>query len=51
MFWLKNSIINYLMLFYDTETVPPIKSEQDLLEDVYGFIKKSKILNGTTAET
>jgi hypothetical protein len=40
------------MLFYDnSDALPIIKLEQDLLEDVYGFIKRSKIINGTTLET
>ncbi|CEI88235.1 hypothetical protein RMCBS344292_02629 [Rhizopus microsporus] len=49
-YWLKNSIINYVMLFVSGPTIVPFKSEEDLLDDVYGFIKTSKQLSNTNTE-
>lgn len=49
-YWLKNSIINYVMLFISGPTIVPFKSEEDLLDDVYGFIKTSKQLSNTNTE-
>ncbi|PHZ12685.1 uncharacterized protein RHIMIDRAFT_282953 [Rhizopus microsporus ATCC 52813] len=49
-YWLKNSIINYVMLFINGPTIVPLKSEEDLLDDVYSFIKTSKQLSNTNTE-
>ncbi|KAI8643104.1 hypothetical protein BD408DRAFT_465276, partial [Parasitella parasitica] len=48
-FWLKQSILNYAMLFIDNEVLLPSETEQDLLDDVFGFIKTSCRLSGTKA--
>ncbi|KAG2236661.1 hypothetical protein INT48_000658, partial [Thamnidium elegans] len=40
-YWLKYSIFNYVMLFINGPALPPLKSDEDLLEGVYGFIKTS----------
>lgn len=50
-YWCRESILNYLNLFINSDTIAPFNTEQDLLEDVYGFIKASKRLNSTIAET
>lgn len=49
-YWLKNSIINYVMLFINGSTMVPFKSEENLLDDVYGFIKTSKKPSNTNIE-
>ncbi|CEG83040.1 hypothetical protein RMATCC62417_17017 [Rhizopus microsporus] len=46
-FWLKQSILDYLILFSDDDTLAPSETEKDLLDDVYGFVKKSCKLSGT----
>ncbi|KAI8983914.1 hypothetical protein BDB01DRAFT_790637 [Pilobolus umbonatus] len=48
-FWLKQSILNYALLFVDECKLDSPETEQDLLDNVYGFIKKSSRLSGTTA--
>jgi hypothetical protein len=50
-YWVKRSILDYACLFIENEKVLPRRTEQDLLEDVYGFIKKSHRLSNTTVET
>ncbi|KAG0932794.1 hypothetical protein G6F30_010571 [Rhizopus arrhizus] len=50
-YWVKRSILDYACLFIENEKVLPRRTEQDLLEDVYGFIKKSYRLSNTTVET
>ncbi|KAI9470510.1 MAG: hypothetical protein EXX96DRAFT_490544, partial [Benjaminiella poitrasii] len=50
-YWLKNNIINLVMLFIDGPTIPPVKGEQGLLDDVFGFVKTSKRLSHTNTET
>ncbi|KAI8885955.1 hypothetical protein K501DRAFT_293083 [Backusella circina FSU 941] len=50
-YWAKRSILDYACLFIENEKVLPRRTEQDLLEDVYGFIKKSYRLSNTTVET
>lgn len=46
-YWLKTSISNYALLFIDDKQITLPETEQDLLEDVFGFIKKSERLSGT----
>lgn len=50
-YWVKRSILDYACLFIENEKVLPRRTEQDLLGDVYGFIKKSFRLSNTTVET
>ncbi|CAO3657386.1 unnamed protein product [Mucor hiemalis] len=50
-YWVKRSILDYACLFIENEKVLPRRTEQDLLEDVYGFTKKSFRLSNTTVET
>ncbi|KAG2236680.1 hypothetical protein INT48_000677 [Thamnidium elegans] len=38
------------MLFINGPTLPPLKSEDDLLEDVYCFTKTSKQVSNTYTE-
>lgn len=46
-----NSITEYLVLFYDNESLS-IHTEQDLLEDeVYGFIKRTRRMSNLWTET
>lgn len=49
-FWLKQAVIDYALLFMDQNdsALKLPSTEQDLLEDIYGFIKKSKRLSSTT---
>ncbi|CAO3659755.1 unnamed protein product [Rhizopus microsporus] len=47
-FWLKQSILDYLMMLSDDYILAPSETEQNLL-DVYGFIKTSCKLCGTKA--
>ncbi|KAI9483729.1 MAG: hypothetical protein EXX96DRAFT_632359 [Benjaminiella poitrasii] len=51
--WLKQAVIDYVLLFMDQNdaTLKMPLTEQDLLEDIFGFIKKSKRLTGTTCVT
>jgi hypothetical protein len=49
-YWFREGVLNYLDLFFDGDTMPHFNTEQDLLEDVYDFIKSSKRLSRTTAE-
>ncbi|CAO3664789.1 unnamed protein product [Rhizopus stolonifer] len=46
-FWLKQSILDYLMLFSNDTTLASSEIEKDLLDDIYGFVKKSCKLSGT----
>ncbi|KAG0946650.1 hypothetical protein G6F31_014299 [Rhizopus arrhizus] len=39
LYWLKESILNYIDLFYDENQII-MNTEQDLLEEVYGFIRR-----------
>ncbi|KAI8364083.1 hypothetical protein BD560DRAFT_373425 [Blakeslea trispora] len=48
-YWLKQSILNYVLLFAEETQLVKQETEQDLLDDVYGFIKKSCKLSGTKA--
>lgn len=50
-YWCRESVINYLSLFMNQEDVIPFATEQDLLDDMYGFIKKTKNISSTTTET
>jgi hypothetical protein len=52
-FWSKQAVIDYVLLFIDQNDVTlkmPL-TEQDFLEDMFGFIKESKRLTGTTCVT
>jgi hypothetical protein len=49
-YWLKNSIISYAMPFINGPTMLPFKSEEGLLDDVYGFLKTSRQLSDTNTE-
>ncbi|RCH78773.1 hypothetical protein CU098_001614, partial [Rhizopus stolonifer] len=48
-FWLKQSITDYILLFVEDKHLSPFETEQDLLDDVYGFIKKSCKISSTKA--
>ncbi|KAG1459449.1 hypothetical protein G6F55_004757 [Rhizopus delemar] len=52
-FWLKQAVIDYVLLFMDQNdaTLKMPSTEQGLLEDIFGFIKKSKRLTETTCVT
>ncbi|KAG1503022.1 hypothetical protein G6F46_002573 [Rhizopus delemar] len=50
-YWVKRSILDYVCLFIENEKALPRRTKQNLLEDVYGFIKKSYRLSNTTVET
>lgn len=49
LYWFKESILNYIDLFYDEDHIT-VKTEQDLMDEVYGFIKRIKTLSGTKTE-
>lgn len=49
-YWLKNSVIDYVKLFIKDPILLPFKSEKDLLDDIYGFIKTSKHISNTDNE-
>lgn len=51
MFWLRESLLNYTMLSVDHNQLPPSSTEQDFLEDVYGFVKKRKLITKSQAAT
>ncbi|KAG0756829.1 hypothetical protein G6F16_010631 [Rhizopus arrhizus] len=38
-YWCRESVLNYLNLFIDKDSVSSFPTEQDLLQDIYGFIK------------
>ncbi|GAN05234.1 hypothetical protein MAM1_0085d04703 [Mucor ambiguus] len=51
LYWVKESVLDYIELFYDTN-LAMFNSEQDLLDEVYGFIKKkSRRISKTRTET
>jgi hypothetical protein len=50
LFWLKESVLNYIDLFYEENQVVA-HTEQDLLEEVYGFLRRSRTLCSTKTET
>ncbi|KAI8095394.1 hypothetical protein BDF21DRAFT_488949 [Thamnidium elegans] len=50
LYWVKESVLDYIELFYNTN-VAMFNSEQDLLDEVYGFIKKSRRISKTRTET
>ncbi|RCH94319.1 hypothetical protein CU098_010068, partial [Rhizopus stolonifer] len=50
LYWLKESILNYIDLFYDEKQIT-MYTEKDLLEEVYGFIRRSRTLCCTRTET
>lgn len=49
LYWFKQSIMNYSFLFVDDEKYDGYGKEQDLLDNVYSFIKQSKRLSNTKA--
>ncbi|KAL0142701.1 hypothetical protein V8B55DRAFT_1563177 [Mucor lusitanicus] len=50
LYWVINSILEYLDLFHDGKAVQ-MKTEQDLLDEVYGFIKRSRSISQLQTET
>ncbi|GAN03109.1 hypothetical protein MAM1_0034d02560 [Mucor ambiguus] len=50
-YWCRNSILNYLDLFIESDNFTPFVTEQDLLNDMYGFLKSTKNISRTTTET
>ncbi|EPB86805.1 hypothetical protein HMPREF1544_06421 [Mucor circinelloides 1006PhL] len=50
LYWVKESVLDYIELFYNT-SFAMFNSEQDLLDEVYGFIKKSRRISKTRTET
>ncbi|KAG1369283.1 hypothetical protein G6F61_012462 [Rhizopus arrhizus] len=50
-YWCRESVLNYLNLFIDKDSVSSFPTEQDLLQDMYGFIKATKHISKTTTET
>ena len=49
LYWVKESVLDYIELFYNTDFAM-FNSEQDLLDEVYGFIKKSRRISKTRTE-
>lgn len=41
------SVLNYVLLFVDKDKHEEYEKEQDLLDNVYGFIAKSKRISKT----
>jgi hypothetical protein len=41
--WLKTSVLEFLDLFQFRNGIN-VETEQDLLDDVYGFVKKSRVI-------
>ncbi|KAG1152018.1 hypothetical protein G6F37_002397 [Rhizopus arrhizus] len=41
-YWCRESVLNYLNLFIDKDSVSSFPTEQDLLQDMYGFTKATK---------
>ena len=39
LYWLRDSMLNYIDLFHDENQIT-MNTEQDLLEEVYGYQKK-----------
>ncbi|KAL7333197.1 hypothetical protein PS15p_202131 [Mucor circinelloides] len=50
LYWVKESVLDYIELFYNT-SFAMFNSEQDLLDEVYSFIKKSRRVSKTRTET
>ncbi|CAO3645400.1 unnamed protein product [Mucor hiemalis] len=50
-YWCRNSVLNYLDLFIQSDTIKPFFTEQDLLDDMYGFIKTSRNISKTTTQS
>ncbi|KAG1453718.1 hypothetical protein G6F46_006772 [Rhizopus delemar] len=50
LYWLKETVLNYIDLFHDENKIT-MNTEQDLLEEVYGFIRRSRTLCSTRTET
>ncbi|RCI01694.1 hypothetical protein CU098_011596 [Rhizopus stolonifer] len=50
-YWCRNSILNHLDLFIESDNFTPFVTEQDLLNDMYGFLKSTKNISKTTTET
>ncbi|KAI9468474.1 MAG: hypothetical protein EXX96DRAFT_513026 [Benjaminiella poitrasii] len=50
-YWCRNSILNYLDLFIESDNFTPFVTEQDLLNDMYGFLKSTKNISITITET
>lgn len=50
LYWVKESVLDYIELFYENSTII-VNTEQDLLDEVYGFVKQSRRLNRTRTET
>ncbi|KAI9258418.1 hypothetical protein EDC94DRAFT_171179 [Helicostylum pulchrum] len=50
-YWCCNSILNYLDLFIESDNFTPFVTEQDLLNDMYGFLKSTKNISRTTTES
>lgn len=50
-YWCRNSILNYLDLFIESDNFTPFVTEEDLLNDMYGFLKSTKNISRTTTES
>ncbi|KAL9539230.1 hypothetical protein MBANPS3_010382 [Mucor bainieri] len=50
LYWVTNSILEYLDLFHGKKSLQ-MKTEQDLLDEVYGFIKRSRNISKLQTET
>lgn len=52
-YWLKHAVIDSAIIFMDQNeaNLKMPSTEKDLLADIFGFIKKSKRLTGTTCVT
>lgn len=48
--WCVQSILDYIDLFYDGDTVRAFCSEQTLFDEMYSFIKNSKKISKTNTE-
>ncbi|KAL0073762.1 hypothetical protein F4703DRAFT_1745744 [Phycomyces blakesleeanus] len=50
-YWCRNSILNYLDLFIESDNFTPFVTEQDLLNEMYGFLRSTKNISRTITET
>jgi hypothetical protein len=50
-YWMRESVLNCLNLFIENDYAPRFVTEQNLLNDMYGFIKQTKNISKTFTET
>ncbi|KAG0767010.1 hypothetical protein G6F57_006055 [Rhizopus arrhizus] len=44
LYWVKTSVLEFIDLFYCSNSIE-VETEQDLLDDVFGFVKKSRAIS------